>query len=226
MTVVKWLHICLIFVGIVAVLVTIQIYNLVGSLEENSASRHAKTNPNERNIFLSVICLTYNNSDILDAMLKSFTKMKLPWSIELIIMDNGCFSSTLSVTDSYKIKFRQISNIHFEYVPLCVNLHYSVANNLGVYRYSSPRSEWVLFLNDDIIPHDHSLLWNFNYQLSLLKSFNNAHRIGAIGCRLLYPNHRVNEAGSMIFSNGKTMNFLGYSSFCITHDYIINNCIK
>jgi hypothetical protein len=160
-------------------------------------------------IYLSVMILTYNNSIILEEILRSFLFLEtIPsssFSLEIIVIDNGCFPSTLQmIPPFYSLYKNHSSDLSLVHLKFCNNTQYATAYNLAI-RSISPTSNWILLLNDDVIPRSH-FLENFIHHLSISSLLKL--EIGAISCKLLWPNHRIVEAGSVIRANGATDNFL------------------
>lgn len=161
---------------------------------------------------LSIIILTYNNSNLLGDILTKFSKMTSnAYNVEVIIIDNGCFESTLKIMAQSQSLLSNPPKYDIKHLQLCNNTQYATAYNLGV-QTISPSSTWLLLLNDDVIPRE-SFLNNFYYQLKIYQSLHYHDRsvnfdLGAIGCKLLFPNHRIVEAGSVIRADGGTDNFL------------------
>ena len=183
--------------------------------------------------FLSIIILTYNKPQLVKQTLSTLLMtslssevVKLPWRFEVLLVDNGCFSSTREVVK----KYTQSESSAVKYIPLCNNTHYSLANNLAVSGHASSSSKWLLFLNDDVIPQHYrnnkrkqfygsSFLWNFHSLISVYdKNLSEnmfqyrGHDVGAVGCKMMFGSgafkHRIIEAGSSILANGKTTNYL------------------
>jgi glycosyltransferase involved in cell wall biosynthesis len=158
---------------------------------------------------LSVLILTFNSSTTLRAILSSFLTMSPPVPVEVLVIDNGCFPQTIRLLSEIRPLYESspsglpsiFSIVHLQ---LCNNTQYARAYNLAT-DFVSPASGWFLLLNDDVIPRPH-FLENFFLQAALSASLG--HEVGAIGCKLLFPNHRIVEAGSVIRADGSTDNFL------------------
>ena len=188
-------------------------------LLRRSSSSSSLSLSSPSHVFLSIIILTFNNSLLLSQTLQTLLSPSRPydppWQWEVLLIDNACFSSTF---DLYKKYDRHSQTHRLKYVPLCNNTRYSDANNVAVAQFASKSSQWLLFLNDDVIPQSLSrkmaFLGNFHRLLEAHGEygFDNTlqkhPRIGAVGCKLLFSNKRIVEAGSLILSSGKTDNYL------------------
>jgi glycosyltransferase involved in cell wall biosynthesis len=167
---------------------------------------------------LSVLILTYNNSLILQEILQSFLSLEtLPdfsFSLEIVVIDNGCFPSTLQIIPPfYPLYQNHLSNLSLVHLRFCNNTQYATAYNLAMHSIS-PTTDWILLLNDDVIPRSH-FIENFIHHLSIFSLLSL--EIGAVGCKLLWPNHRIVEAGSVIRADGGTDNFLRSADSPLIH---------
>lgn len=213
------------------------------------AIRAAKTNFGE-DVFLSVVILTYNSATLVNRTLSTLLQspggshvgasLIPPWRWEVLLVDNGCLPSTWEVYAHHRRYHTTTKDGHdfpssLRYIPLCNNTRYSVANNLAVSEYTARSAQWLLFLNDDVVPQQRgrpgsggSFLWNFH---SLLAAHTSSHPsatrrgqqqkrydIGAVGCKLLFGHHKIVEAGSVILSSGKTDNYLR----CVQNDSCVS----
>lgn len=161
---------------------------------------------------ISIIILTYKNAELLARLMDVLCALSSPWPFEIILADNGCFRETRALMQRYDMSTSgsKTDNKRIQYFPICTNEKYALANNRAAAK-ASPSSQWYLFLNDDIIPMT-GFLNNF-------KSTIEAHellgvKIGAVGCKLLFPNMRVVEAGSIIRADAGTDNFLRDGDRC------------
>jgi hypothetical protein len=226
-----------------------------GGKGSTSPAKHVEDSDSMSKIFLSIIILTYNNSPLVNRTLYSLLRysddITPPWHWEILLVDNGCFPSTRDVFDHHYHHRHHTTNQdqtqsmrprRARYIPLCNNTRYSVANNLAARQYVAPSAQWLLFLNDDVVPQQGrgrggGFLWNFHALLSAHTrratentSSNNSergaewrggHGIGAVGCKLLFENHRIVEAGSLILASGKTDNYLR----CVYVSQCDSNCL-
>lgn len=133
---------------------------------------------------------------MLDRLLQSVAQQSLHAAAEVIVVDNGCLPETHAVVQ------KRCSGARF--VPQCSNIGYARANNLAA-ELASPSVEWLLLLNDDTqlysgFLHNMQLLWQlFEHGLN--------RTVGAMGCKSLWPDGRLMEAGSVVYRNGWTDNY-------------------
>jgi hypothetical protein len=194
------------------------LFNSLTAGDANSrieSTAHAPTKHRLEGAFVSVLLLTFNNSKILDNILHALLHQPSPIKVEIIVFDNGCFESTTRIIAKHQTLASAPSSsgstYQLEYLPLCTNMQYSKAYNLAS-THASASSEWFLLLNDDVIPRG-SFFHNFHLTLLSLRSTGGHSEVGAIGCKLLFPNQHIVEAGSLIRADGSTDNFLR----CIHH---------
>lgn len=176
---------------------------------------------------LSILILTFNKSDVLARLLYELKKSKIMSTVEVILVDNGCYQDTVEVVLDYQHQLKDQQNelttknfYSFRYLPFCNNTQYAAAYNLA-FTQISPYTTWVLLLNDDIIPRQ-----NFLRNFLTFAQFSDILGLstGAIGCKLLFPNHKIVEAGSVIRADASTDNFLRYkytNSFSSSSSFLL-----
>lgn len=105
-------------------------------------------------------------------------------SCEILVVANGVDPSSLPLPSDPKVHL----------IPSSINLGYSGGVNLGA---SHARGEYLVLLNDDA--------WPKTGWLSALTTLADRQpKAGAIGSRVLTPQGRLIEAGSLIWSDGYT----------------------
>ena len=171
---------------------------------------------------LSVVILTFNNSELFAALLRSIAQQKSDFNYELIIADNGCHSDTKEMLG---IVFG--SSATYSYLPLCDNPGYSAANNVAVKQLVSKKAKWVLFLNDDVRLMD-------GFLQSMVNLGEQIPNVGAVGCKLLSGDgSELIEAGSIIWNDGSCAGFgrgrhdIGADEFSYARpvDYVSGACL-
>lgn len=90
---------------------------------------------------LSIITVTYNNENSIDAYLESILK-NAPENCELIIIDNNSSDKTCNKI----LEFRKKNGIEIKLIESAENLGFSKANNIGA---KIASSEILVFLNPD-----------------------------------------------------------------------------
>ena len=108
-------------------------------------------------------------------------------SFEIIVIDNGSSDGAPDMVEKEYPSVRLVRNSH--------NLGFGGGNNVGM---QAARGEILVLLNDDTeVPVD--------WLARLEKPFMDDSRIGAVGCKLIYPDRRtIQHAGAYILANGNT----------------------
>jgi GT2 family glycosyltransferase/glycosyltransferase involved in cell wall biosynthesis/Flp pilus assembly protein TadD len=126
--------------------------------------------------FVSIIIPVFNKVDFTRKCLEALRTTTPEGSYELIIVDNGSSDGTHTFLDTLPLPSRIISNSD--------NLGFARACNQGA---QEAHGEYLLFLNNDTEPHPG---W-----LDALVEAARRHSAGVVGCKLLYPDGRVQHAG-------------------------------
>jgi glycosyltransferase involved in cell wall biosynthesis len=136
---------------------------------------------------VSIIIPTKDRSDILRKCLESIKKKTIYKNYEIIIVDNN---SKDGHTKNYLEMTRKAHNIRilkYEYP-----FNFSAINN---YAARNSNSEYLLFLNNDI--EVISPEW-----LSAMLEHAQRREVGAVGCKLIYPNNTIQHAGVILGITG------------------------
>lgn len=133
---------------------------------------------------------------MLERLLRSIAAQETSFAFEVLVVDNGCLPATQRiVTQAFPWA---------RYLPQCTNIGYARANNLAA-AHVSPSVEWLLFLNDDT-----ELLRGFLHNMRLVQELFEEglnRTVGAMGCKSLWPDGRLMEAGSIVYNDGVTDNY-------------------
>ena len=108
---------------------------------------------------------------------------------ELIIVDNASDDGSAGYLRSLGDSVIVITNDK--------NNGFAIACNQGAERASG---EYIVFLNNDTEPQQ-------GWLVNLLNTVESDPQVGAAGAKLVYPSGRIQEAGGIIFSDGKGWNF-------------------
>ncbi len=144
------------------------------------------------NPLVSVVIPSKDNPDMLNECIKSIKNDNYK-DVEIIVVDNGS-------SDENRGKITALStSIGFKYIYEKKDFNYSYMNNVGI---KASKGELILLLNDDV-----TLVGN---ALKEMASMAMNSYIGAVGCRLLYPDSdRVQHIGVVNEEGGAYHKCLG-----------------
>jgi GT2 family glycosyltransferase/glycosyltransferase involved in cell wall biosynthesis len=142
------------------------------------------------NGLVSIIIPVFNNAAFTRKCLAAVHKNTAGCSYEVIVIDNASTDETPDLLKSCDLQsLTVISNRE--------NVGFTKACNQGARRASG---EFVLFLNNDTEPQP-------GWLDALLDLMWSDDRIGIAGCKLVYPDGRLQEAGGIIFNDGSGWNY-------------------
>jgi len=141
---------------------------------------------------VSIIWLNYNSSKILDIVLRSLESVaNLDYPLdkyEVIVVDNGSMDGSFERIREFLEKSKSLRK---KIIRLNRNLGFTGGNNVG-FRARDPDSKYIVLLNNDAIPLEHSLK-------ELVEHAELRNDIGAVqGIILDLDSRRVDTAGEMI----------------------------
>jgi GT2 family glycosyltransferase len=135
---------------------------------------------------LSVVICAFNGERWLRACLRSLQRAQ--GMFEIIVVDNGSADDGAGMVEREFAEARVIRTGE--------NLGFAGGNNVGI---QAARGEVIVLLNQDTEVEPESLE-------RIAAAFAADARIGAVGCKLLYPDRKtIQHAGAVIFPNGNTM---------------------
>lgn len=136
---------------------------------------------------ISILLILYNKAEYTYQCLETI-KAHADVPYEIILVDNGSTDATDQLTN----KLRNV-----ELIRIPDNVGFLKGCNLGAKR---TRGEWILFLNNDtqITP---GLL------SSLLDTAGKHPDCGAVGGKLIFPDGKLQEAGSILWNDGSAMGY-------------------
>jgi O-antigen biosynthesis protein len=136
---------------------------------------------------VSVILVLYNRAELTLQCLRSLAEHGHA-SMEVVIVDNASSDATSSLLDQIDgaTILRNKENIHF-----------LRGSNLGA-QYA--RGRYILFLNNDaqVLPGTIQ---------AAIRTIESAQNIGAVGGKLILPNGRLQEAGSIVWRDGSCLGY-------------------
>ena len=148
---------------------------------------------------ISIIIPTKDLSSTLDECLQSIYTKTTYDNFEMIIINNNSKEAeTFILFNNYKKKYK-----NFYVIDANIEFNYSKINNLAV---ENCKGEFIVFLNNDtsIITQN----W-----LELMLGYAQQNHIGAVGCKLLYPDNTIQHAGVILGVNGVASHaFVGYKN--------------
>lgn len=128
---------------------------------------------------ISVIILTWNGAEYIDACLTALLAQEPPAS-EIIVVDNSSTDGTPDLVAERFPGVRLIRNIR--------NVGFAAGNNLGM---RAATGDLLLLLNQDTEVHT-------GFLASLARTFDDP-AIGIAGCKLLYPDGTIQHAGGFLY---------------------------
>jgi O-antigen biosynthesis protein len=144
----------------------------------------------KRDELVSIIIPVFNNADFTCKCLAAVKKNTAGCNYEIIVIDNASTDETQSFLKSCDLENVTVINNR-------ENVGFTKACNQGAQR---ARGEFVLFLNNDTEPQPGWL----DALLDLMRSDD---LIGIAGCKLVYPDGRLQEAGGIVFNDGSGWNY-------------------
>lgn len=137
---------------------------------------------------ISVVIPVFNKAEFTFQCLKQLSKIE-NCNFEVIVINNASKDMTKKLLSRVK-NIKVISNSK--------NLHFLKASNQGAF---SADGRFILFLNNDTVPETNSLI-------NALKTIELDSGIGVVGGKLVYPDNTLQEAGSIIWSDGSTIGYI------------------
>jgi GT2 family glycosyltransferase len=138
---------------------------------------------------LSIIVLNWNLGRMTQECLASIRTHTSGVEYEILVVDNGSNPEEKSIV-------RDACSLHgARLIELDQNLFFGEANNIGV---EAARGQFILLVNNDVMVTP-------GYIGPLLRALETAHRAGAIGAELRYPDGRLQEAGGYVRPDGWTI---------------------
>lgn len=138
---------------------------------------------------LSIIVLNWNLGRMTQECLASIRTHTSGVDYEIVVVDNGSKPDEKSIV-------RNACSLHgARLIELNQNLFFGEANNIGV---EAARGQLILLVNNDVVVTP-------GYIGPLLRALETAHRAGAVGAELRYPDGRLQEAGGYVRPDGWTI---------------------
>lgn len=123
----------------------------------------------------SIVIVTYNSAEDIDACLSACTSSEVGLSAEIIVVDNASNDNTCAIVARHP-GVRLIRND--------ANKGFAAAVNYGI---ASSSSDYVLVLNPDVVVSRDAVL-------ALMETLELREEYAAAGCRMVYPNGRAQHS--------------------------------
>lgn len=144
---------------------------------------------NEKRPALSIVVLNWNLGRMTQECLASIRAHTTNVVYEIIVVDNGSEPHEKTIVhEACKLHDARL-------IELNQNLFFGEANNIGA---EAARGDILLLLNNDVVVTP-------GYIGPLLHALETAHRAGAVGAELRYPNGRLQEVGGYVRPDGWTI---------------------
>jgi GT2 family glycosyltransferase len=134
-----------------------------------------------------IIIVNWNGRETLKQCVTSVLKNTAS-PIQIVVVDNG------STDQSVEMLQREFQNVKI--IQNSANRGFSKANNQGIKYAVAQGANYVLLLNNDILITQEDWL---ERMVSLLESDRS---VGMVGCKLVYPDRRIQHAGGFVRVSG------------------------
>lgn len=133
---------------------------------------------------VSIIIPYFNQSEITDRCVSTIISFVYKNDIELILVDDGSQEFLVGYDATFVIRNEK-------------NLGYLRSCNIAAERATG---DYLLFLNNDTLPQS-------GWLDIMVDTIKNTPNCGAVGCKLIWPNGLMQEAGSIVWQNGSTQGY-------------------
>lgn len=145
------------------------------------------TYPVKKDPLVSVIIPNKDEKETLESCINGLKKYTSYKNFEIIIIENN--STSKEIFDYYR-ELSKEDNIHL--LKWKKEFNYAAINNFGV---RHAKGEYLLFLNNDVTPISE------NWMEEMLGVCQRP-EVGAVGAKLIYPDHTIQHAGCVIGIGG------------------------
>lgn len=135
-----------------------------------------------------IIIVNWNGKETLKQCLTSILKYTTTPEFQIIVVDNGSTDQSVKMLQQ---EFPTVNIIRNE-----GNLGFSKANNQGIKYAANHGAEYYLLLNNDVLVSQEDWLARM---IGLIESDKT---IGMVGCKLVYPDGRIQHAGGLVHVAG------------------------
>jgi GT2 family glycosyltransferase len=135
-----------------------------------------------------VVIVNWNGKKLIQKCLSSFFAKTQNPKCKVVVIDNASTDGSTEMLQTNFPAAELIKNIE--------NAGFSRANNQGIRHALANNAEYVLLLNNDVEIIDEKWLEN------LIDVFESDKKIGILGCKLLFPNGKIQHTGGIINLSG------------------------
>jgi GT2 family glycosyltransferase len=137
---------------------------------------------------VTIVIVNWNRKKLLKVCLSSIEKTTEYSNYSIIVVDNGSSDGSVNLVES---KFPSVN-----LVTLKKNMGFAVGNNIGIVKALKNDTDYVLLLNND------TLIIQSTWLERIVETAEENEKIGIVGCKLIYPNGKVQHVGSRLDSEG------------------------
>jgi GT2 family glycosyltransferase len=134
------------------------------------------------------VIANWNGKKQLQKCLASFFANTTDFECKVVVVDNASIDGS---TEMLQEKFPYV-----EFIKNVENTGFSRANNQGIRHALINKAKFVLLLNNDVE------ITEGNWLQTLISVLDSDSKIGIVGCKLLYPNGKIQHAGGIINLSG------------------------
>lgn len=129
-----------------------------------------------------ILVLNWNGKEVLKNCLKSLLKLTDYRNFKVVVIDNA---STDNSVEMVRHEFKSVDLLENK-----ENLGFVKGNNIGIkYALRKYKPDYILLLNNDI------KIIQKNWLKKMIKVAESDRRIGLVGCKLIFPDGRIQWAG-------------------------------
>jgi GT2 family glycosyltransferase len=137
---------------------------------------------------VSIVIVNWNRKKLLEACLNSLEKTTEYSNYSMIVVDNGSSDGSSNLVES---RFPSVNLLSLKQ-----NMGFAIGNNIGIANALQNNADYVLLLNND------TLIIQRDWLRKMVESAEENEEIGIIGCKLIYPNGKVQHVGSRLDIKG------------------------
>jgi GT2 family glycosyltransferase len=133
---------------------------------------------------VTCVIVSWNGKELLRKCLTTLYQNTSNVRCEVMVVDNASIDGSVEMLNQEFPKVHVIKNAN--------NEGFSIANNQGICYALTKGSKYILLLNNDVEITDR----NWLQELIEVSEFDS--KVGVVGCKLLYPDGRIQHAGGVV----------------------------